>query len=166
MRPKKWRKEGESICKQDHMTISYFSLISLSDRKHGMGQRLNSIAECTTLPCLPWFSIASLLNCRLLYFLLFLCGKARFQFRVHVCLFLLVHVVEVEHGIQKAPHSRATIHSDFKDLPLQYCMPLFTRLNKSLCLTSSYNSTLKNSFVDESVLPTRVIFREFNTLSY
>lgn len=53
---------------------SYFSLVSLSERKYAMGQRPKRFPECTTLPCPPCFSLACVLDDRLLYF--FFCPSA------------------------------------------------------------------------------------------
>lgn len=60
--------------------------------------------------------------------------------RANVSLFLQIHAVDVEHGLQEALHSRATKHSDHQDLLLSFFSPFMspsTGPNKSPCKTNS-----------------------------
>lgn len=140
MRPETWRrkgKEGPFVRRIAWLYLISLQFLFLTENQNAMGQRLQRFAECTALPCPPCFS-------------LWLCfggssaerpdGGSSKCLRANVSLFLQIHAVDVEHGLQEALHSRATKHSDHQDLLLSFFSPFMspsTGPNKSPCKTNS-----------------------------
>lgn len=102
------------------MIVSYFYLISLPDKKQVVRQRLKKALLSVPLDLVLLDVALFVFCCTLICFGVF--SAERLDGGLSACLgvtgslFLLIHAVDVGHGIQTALHSRVTKHSDYQHL--------------------------------------------------